>query len=96
MCNGFLHSGGGQSQRAPDGGGSIGCVEWQRTHPRWHLGRIDCHGLFAGSAAWQACEMATLGALRSISEGMGAKKLEAYAAEVLRVCAGWVLNSQPL
>ena len=40
--------------------------------------------------------MATLGALRSISEGMGAKKLEAYAAEMLRVCAGWVLNSQPL
>jgi hypothetical protein len=32
--------------------------------------------------------MTTLGALRSISEGMGAKKLEAYGAEVLRVCAG--------
>ena len=34
----------------------------------------------------------TLGELHGIS-GMGAKKLEAYGAEVLRVCAGWQFHS---
>ena len=34
----------------------------------------------------------TLGELHGIS-GMGAKKLEAYGTEVLRVCAGWQFHS---